>query len=831
MTSCVTKGCKGLTGLICDRGWFHCCPVCGAVSPASAPRTPDKADRLTAEGLSRLQADRFSEAEKLFLSAAGSTGDPDRRIFCLWMSLLARYGVSYVEEVQFATIPARRTSLFLPVFGRFPLPDPDIRATRACRELEQLLKQRPVPGLKDLLDELAVLLDEIRDCLKSPVNRNDVFIAWHDRPEGGPCAAFADRLNSQLALSKECYSFVSFRDLRQHSVDHYEPHIYAALAAARVMVIIVDDYDALGQKFLQSEVQRFLRRKQQDPSLRLYFCGMKGHTGRIPAYLKEQGLECHREDAEDSDLCAQLVRSEVLAILREQRAAKARHAAASGQQPDASAPAQAGTDLRKPAAPRQAAAGQGTPSAPQTAAPGTPDPIPAGLTEGLARVQFDMANKRWDKALERLGDLQEQYPTRSDPYLYMLLCRHQCQDPAGLGLLDEAFENSVNWRFALQYADPARKRELDSLLADSRALRKRREEERQRVEQERLATERRVAEQLRQEEEEAFRQEQERRRREQEKKRIAAEKRRQREAEFTREKQRQDQINDPLRPFGLYCEFAAESVTLKRLPENVRTARQRSRSEDQAGDQRQHTAAFRIPDCVTHIGYRAFEGFTALKTIRIPDSVISIGESAFAGCAALEDLTLPAGLLEIEDFAFGDCPALTALELPDGLTHLGMGAFADCTALGSVIIPGTVKEIDEEAFAGCTSLDTVIIEDGVEGIWERAFADCSTRQCIRPCKIHVPASVRFISDNAFARTGFAPFAKKGLAMVTAGSAAERYFHKQPFTVSRMAGLPEGSGQPAPKPDAKPAAGKQAKRRKTSEWDDEELYEDWDEFID
>lgn len=775
MTSCVTKGCKGLTGLICDRGWFHCCPVCGAVSPAGAPRTPDKADRLTAEGLSRLQADRFSEAEKLFLSAAGSTGNPDRRIFCLWMSLLARYGVSYVEEVQFATIPARRTSLFLPVFGRFPLPDPDIRATRACRELEQLLKQRPVPGLKDLLDELAVLLDEIRDCLKSPVNRNDVFIAWHDRPEGGPCAAFADRLNSQLALSKECYSFVSFRDLRQHSVDHYEPHIYAALAAARVMVIIVDDYDALGQKFLQSEVQRFLRRKQQDPSLRLYFCGMKGHTGRIPAYLKEQGLECHREDAEDSDLCAQLVRSEVLAILREQRAAKARHA-------DASAPAQAGTDLRKPAAPRQAAAGQGTPSAPQTAAPGAPDPIPAGLTEGLARVQFDMANKRWDKALERLGDLQEQYPTRSDPYLYMLLCRHQCQDPAGLGLLDEAFENSVNWRFALQYADPARKRVLDSLLADSRALRKRREEERQRVEQERLATERRVAEQLRQEEAEAFRQEQERRRREQEKKRIAAEKRRQREAEFTREKQRQDQINDPLRPFGLYCEFAAESVTLKRLPQNVRTARQRSRSEDQAGDQRQHTAAFRIPDCVTHIGYRAFEGFTALKTIRIPDGVISIGESAFAGCAALEDLTLPAGLLEIEDFAFENCPALTALELPDGLTHLGMGAFADCTALGSVIIPGTVKEIDEEAFAGCSGLDTVIIEDGVESIRNRAFADCSTRQCIRPCKIHVPASVQSISGDAFARSGFAPFVKKGIALVEKGSYTEEYFRKQPYVL-------------------------------------------------
>ena len=45
-----------------------------------------------------------------------------------------------------------------------------------------------------------------------------------------------------------------------------------------------------------------------------------------------------------------------------------------------------------------------------------------------------------------------------------------------------------------------------------------------------------------------------------------------------------------------------------------------------------------IPDSVTSIGYSAFEGCTALKSITIPDSVTSIGDDAFYWCYNLKDV-------------------------------------------------------------------------------------------------------------------------------------------------------------------------------------------------
>ena len=822
MKNCQRPGCQAVTdALFTGADWIEYCPVCGGSAALQPPRFPDEADGMAGGALRQMRAARYADAEEGFLSAAALTADKQRKAVSLWLSLLCRYGVSYVEEVQFASVPSKRSSLFLPTFGRFPLPDTDIRSTATCRELDDLLPRLHGAGLEGLLEELATLLGEIRSCLKNPANHSDVFIAWHDRPEsaGSPCASLADMLNSQLALSKECYSFVSFRDLRRHTVDHYEPHIYAALAAAKMMVIVVDDYDALGQKFLASEVQRFLYRKQQDGNLRLYFCGMKGHTGRIPAYLKAQGLECHREDAEDSDLCAQLVCNEVLAILREQRAAEAElpSAGAAGSRPAAGASWElpVGVTEQPEAKPsvqpdgetagfrNRPSAVQATAVTPRTTAGSTV--IPAALTEGLARVRFDMANKRWDKALQRLDSLQEQYPTHSDPYLYMLLCQQRCQQAADLSLLTEAFEESVNWRFALQYASVEQKQLLNTHLMESKALRQRREQERRRVEAERLATERRVSEQLRQEQEEAFRQEQERRRKEQEKRRIAAEKRRAKEAALAAEKRRQDGINQPLKPFGLYCEFSADAVTLKRMPDIARSAywatEQELRQREEILVRRKHATEILIPDCITHIGYRAFEDCVSLKNIAIPEGVVSIGEEAFAQCTALQTVTLPSTLEEIEEDAFFSCTSLRVINLPRGLRYIGMGAFSDCTALGGIIIPGTVRVIDDETFSGCIGLASVYIKHGVEKIGDRAFANCSSKQYIQPALICVPASVRVISKDAFARSGFVPFARKGVALVEEGSCAEAYFRKQPYTVKYADNQPlEQDGEPVPEVD-------------------------------
>jgi hypothetical protein len=88
--------------------------------------------------------------------------------------------------------------------------------------------------------------------------------------------------------------------------------------------------------------------------------------------------------------------------------------------------------------------------------------------------------------------------------------------------------------------------------------------------------------------------------------------------------------------------------------------------------------------------------------------------------------------------------------------------------------------------------------------------------------IYVPASVTAISKDAFARSGFAPFARKGVALVEEGSYAEEYFRNQPYAV-RYAEHPSGEADRLPKADRAASGAKKRPIRKA--------YADWEEFDD
>ena len=47
-----------------------------------------------------------------------------------------------------------------------------------------------------------------------------------------------------------------------------------------------------------------------------------------------------------------------------------------------------------------------------------------------------------------------------------------------------------------------------------------------------------------------------------------------------------------------------------------------------------------IPDGVTKIGRRAFDGCTSLQSIVIPDSVTTIAHNAFCDCISLQSITI-----------------------------------------------------------------------------------------------------------------------------------------------------------------------------------------------
>ncbi|MGN1478488.1 MAG: leucine-rich repeat protein [Acutalibacteraceae bacterium] len=105
-----------------------------------------------------------------------------------------------------------------------------------------------------------------------------------------------------------------------------------------------------------------------------------------------------------------------------------------------------------------------------------------------------------------------------------------------------------------------------------------------------------------------------------------------------------------------------------------------------------------IPNCVTSIGWSAFEGCTGLTSITIPDSVTSIGGYAFDICTGLSSLKIGRGVTIIDDGAFLGCSDLISVTIPDSVKSIGVYAFEYCGGLSSITIPDSVTSIGRDAF-------------------------------------------------------------------------------------------------------------------------------------
>ena len=124
-----------------------------------------------------------------------------------------------------------------------------------------------------------------------------------------------------------------------------------------------------------------------------------------------------------------------------------------------------------------------------------------------------------------------------------------------------------------------------------------------------------------------------------------------------------------------------------------------------------------VPASVTSIGYEAFNGCVALRTVTLTDreSALSVGGFAFGGCSALVGV-YAAHLSDWCALAFDNDRAnplyyagnlyidgvlLTEATLLSNVTDW---AFVGCTSLTAVSIRATVDYVGYEAFAGCASL-------------------------------------------------------------------------------------------------------------------------------
>lgn len=79
-----------------------------------------------------------------------------------------------------------------------------------------------------------------------------------------------------------------------------------------------------------------------------------------------------------------------------------------------------------------------------------------------------------------------------------------------------------------------------------------------------------------------------------------------------------------------------------------------------------------LPEGVTSIGFRTFDGCPNLTSVTLPSSMTSISYWAFNGCKMLTDIHIPSGTVKIEKTAFENCEKLTI--------HAPAGSYAETYA-------------------------------------------------------------------------------------------------------------------------------------------------------
>lgn len=132
-----------------------------------------------------------------------------------------------------------------------------------------------------------------------------------------------------------------------------------------------------------------------------------------------------------------------------------------------------------------------------------------------------------------------------------------------------------------------------------------------------------------------------------------------------------------------------------------------------------------IPTTITKINDGMFANCTALVTIDfIPESVTAIGERAFEGCKATS-VIIPDSVKKIGAFAFVDCAYIDTVTMPANLTEIPNDCFNGCQYLNNVVLPDTVKSIGKNAFKGCKRMTNFTMGNGVETVGDSAFADCT----------------------------------------------------------------------------------------------------------
>ena len=160
-----------------------------------------------------------------------------------------------------------------------------------------------------------------------------------------------------------------------------------------------------------------------------------------------------------------------------------------------------------------------------------------------------------------------------------------------------------------------------------------------------------------------------------------------------------------------------------------------------------------LPETLTTIGSRCFEGCTSLEIINL-SSIININEGAFNNCTSLAIIIDAPNLESLGINAFSNYD--TKIGSLKGIENLGKittikdsdneraGCFRNQKSLIYAKLPNTLISIGNNAFCGCTALTSVVLPSSLETIGPRAFYHCSAL-----ASINFPSSLVTIGNYAF----------------------------------------------------------------------------------
>lgn len=324
-----------------------------------------------------------------------------------WSLTLCRYGVEYVQDPRSGEYkPTVSRMSFSPV-----LEDPDyLKALEYSDEYTKGLYRTEARKIAQIQDRyLAISRRE---------EPYDVFICFKAEEDNGQRtqgSIIAQDIYEQLT-DKGVKTFFSRITLEGKLGEDYEPYIFAALASAKVMLVVSNNAEHLQARWVKNEWSRFLNMMDKDhtKSIIRVFKNMSPYD--FPSELQNSGQGV---DASRIGYMQDLTRG-ILKLL--------------GRNPDKSMV-----------------------GGPQSA-------VQITVTNLLKRAQQAIEDGNYEQAISYTEQVLNMDPENGEAYYYRLLATNQVSSSNQLVYISVEWDKDTLFNRALQYANEKRKAELQQVL-------------------------------------------------------------------------------------------------------------------------------------------------------------------------------------------------------------------------------------------------------------------------------------------------------------------------------------------------------------------------------